>query len=157
TLVAAELALSVVLLVGAGLMLRSFWRITAYPAGFAPERVLTMRMQFSGPRYRENANRIAYVDELLQRARGAPGVEAAGVSSSGDGRMRLDIDGVDIPRQEQPSTLVSVVSSGYADAIGMRIVKGRWVRDDEPAPVFVMNETLARRYFEGQDPIGKRI
>ena len=158
TLVAAELALSVVLLVGAGLMLRSFWRITENPAGFAPERVLTMRMQFSGPRYRENTNRIAYVDELLQRARRAPGVEAAGVSSSADSRMRLDIEGApDVPREARPSALVSVVSDGYADAIGMRVVKGRWIRDDEPAPVFVMNEALARQYLAGQDPIGKRV
>jgi putative ABC transport system permease protein len=157
-LVAAELALSVVLLVGGGLMMRSFWRITAYPPGFTPERVLTMRMQFSGPRYRDTANRTAYVDELLQRARRAPGVEAAGVSSSADGRMRLDIESApDVPPEQRPSALVSVVSDGYAEAMGMRIVKGRWVRDDEPAPVFVMNEALARRYFAGQDPIGKRF
>jgi len=115
-------------------------------------------MQFSGPRYRDNANRAAYVDELLQRARRAPGVEAAGVSSSADGRMRLDIEGApDVPPEQRPSALVSVVSDGYAEAMGMRIVKGRWIRDDEPAPVFVMNEALARHYFAGQDPIGKRF
>src|SRR5438093_2394852 len=157
-LVAAELALSVVLLVGAGLMMRSFWRITANPPGFTPERVLTMRMQFSGPRYRDNANRTVYVDELLRRARSAPGVEAAGVSSNADGRMLLDIEGSpDVPRELRPNALVSVVSGGYADAIGMRVVKGRWIRDDEPAPVYVMNEALARKYFAGQDPVGKRF
>jgi putative ABC transport system permease protein len=157
-LVAAELALSVVLLVGAGLMVRSFWRITANPPGFTPERVLTMRMQFSGPRYRDNANRAAYVDELLRRARTAPGVEAAGVSSNTDGRMLLDIEGSpDVPRELRPNALVSVVSGGYADAIGMRVVKGRWIRDDEPGPVFVMNEALAGKYFAGQDPIGRRF
>src|SRR5207244_1997395 len=84
--VAAELALSVVLLIGAGLMVKSFVRLTAWPAGFAPDRVLTMRVQFSGPRYRDARNRIAYVDEMLARARTAPGVEAAGVSSNGDCR-----------------------------------------------------------------------
>jgi putative ABC transport system permease protein len=156
-LVAAQLALSVVLLVGAGLLMRSFWRITENPAGFAPERVLTMRMQFSGPRYRDNINRTAYLDELLQRA-GAPGVEAAGVSSNADGRMLLDIEGSpDVPRELRPRALVSVVSDGYAEAIGMRIVKGRWIRDDEPLPVYVMNEAAARKYFAGQDPVGSRF
>ena len=157
-LVAAQLALSVVLLVAAGLLMRSFWRITENPAGFAPERVLTMRMQFSGPRYRDNANRTAYLDELLQRARNAPGVEAAGVSSNADGRMLLDIEGSpDVPRELRPRALVSVVSDGYAEAIGMHIVKGRWIRDDEPLPVYVMNEAAARKYFAGQDPVGRRF
>src|SRR5262249_34819884 len=121
-LVAAELALSVVLLVGAGLMVRSFWRITAYPPGFTPERVLTMRMQFSGPRYRHVATRHAYVDELLRRARNAPGVEAAAVSSNGDARMRLDIEGApDVPPPQRPTAVISVTSASYADAIGMRV------------------------------------
>ncbi len=157
-LVAGQLALSVVLLVGAGLLIRSFWRITENPAGFAPERVLTMRIQFSGPHYRDDASRAAYVNELLQRARNAPGVEAAGVSSNADGRMLLDIEGSpDVPRELRPRALVSVVSDGYADAIGMRVVRGRWPRDDEPSPTFVVNEAAARQYFAGQDPIGKRF
>src|SRR5205823_5831132 len=87
TLVAGELALSAVLLAGAGLMVKSFVRLTAWPPGFAPDRVLTMRMQFSGQRYRDVRNRRTYIDEMLHRAREAPGVEAAGVSSGGDGRM----------------------------------------------------------------------
>src|SRR5262249_36551245 len=157
-LVAAELALSVVLLVGAGLMVRSFWRITAYPPGFTPERVLTMRMQFSGPRYRDVANRHAYVDELLRRARNAPGVEAAAVSSNGDARMRLDIEGApDVPPPQRPTAVISVTSASYADAIGMRVVNGRWLRDDEPGPAYVVNEALARRYFAGRDPLGVRF
>src|SRR5262245_14719983 len=158
TLVAAELALSVVLLVGAGLMLRSFWRITANPSGFTPERILTMRVQFYGADYRDVAKRRAFVDEMMRRARSAPGVEAVGVSSNTDGRMLIDIEGMpDVPREMRPTSLVSVASSGYASAIGMRVVRGRWLRDDETGPVFVMNETLARRYFPGQDPVGRRF
>ena len=158
TLVAAELALSVVLLVGAGLMVRSFWRLTAYPPGFAPERVLTMRMQFSGPRYVDMANRRAYIDELLRRARSAPGVKAAGASSNADGRMLLDIEGApEVPRELRPTALVSVTTGSYADAIGMRLIRGRWIRDDETDPVFVVNEALVRRYFAGRDPIGIRF
>src|SRR5206468_3120257 len=78
TLVAIELALSVVPLIGAGLMVRSFWRITSYPPGFTPDRVLTLRVQFSGLQYREQTARRAHLDELLRRVQSAPGVEAAG-------------------------------------------------------------------------------
>jgi putative ABC transport system permease protein len=157
-LVAAELALSVVLLIGAGLMVKSFERITAYPPGFAPDRVLTLRVQFSGARYRDPATRRAHVSELLRRVRQAPGVEAAGGSSSGDGRMTLRIEGQpELPPGQAPSVPLSAASGGYAAAIGMRIVRGRWLTDAEPQPAFVVNESLARRSFPGEDPLGKRI
>jgi putative ABC transport system permease protein len=156
-LVAAELAMSVVLLVGAGLMMRSFWRLTAYPPGFAPERVLTMQIQLSGPRYRDIVNRRGYVDELLRRARNAPGVEAAGVNVR-SGRILLIVEGApEVPRELRPNAVLNVTSASYADAIGMRIVKGRWIRDDETGPVYVMSEALVQRYFPGQDPIGLRV
>jgi putative ABC transport system permease protein len=157
-LVAIELALSVVLLIGAGLMLRSFWRITAYPAGFTPDRVLTLRVQFSGLRYREQPARRAHLDELLRRVQSAPGVEAAGLNSDGDASMLLAVEGApDMPREQRPTAILSAASGGYAKAIGLRVVRGRWLKDTEPLPVFVVNETLARRVFPGEDPIGKRI
>jgi putative ABC transport system permease protein len=157
-LVAIELALSVVLLIGAGLMVRSFWRITAYPPGFTPDRVLTLRVQFSGPRYREQPARRAHLDELLRRVQSAPGVEAAGLNSDGDASMLLRVEGApDVPREQRPTAILSAASGGYAKAIGMRVVRGRWLRDDEPLPVFVVNETLARRVFAGEDPVGKKI
>jgi putative ABC transport system permease protein len=157
-LVAIELALSVVLLIGAGLMIRSFWRITAYPPGFTPDRVLTLRVQFSGPQYREQTARRAHLDELLRRVQSAPGVEAAGLNSGGDASMLLAVEGApDMPREQRPTAILSAASGGYAKAIGLRVVRGRWLQDAEPLPVFVVNETLARRVFPGEDPIGKRI
>ncbi len=157
-LVASELALSVVLLVGAGLMVKSFERITANPPGFEPDRILTIRMQFSGRRYREPAARRAYVDEALSRLQAAPGVQVAGGSSSGEGRMTLRIDGRPLPPPGQaPTALISAATGKYANAIGMRVVRGRWLTDTEPQPVFVINETLARRVFPDVDPIGQRI
>jgi len=157
-LVTIELALSVVLLIGAGLMVKSVVRLTAWPAGFAPERVLTMRMQFSGPRYRDARSRVAYVDEMLARARTAPGVEAAGVSSNGDGRMIVVVEDMpDVPADQRTRATVSTASDGYASAIGMRMVQGRWLTDAEPERAMVVNETLVRRVFHGQDPIGRRI
>jgi putative ABC transport system permease protein len=155
--VVGEIALAVVLLVGAGLMIRSFWRLTAYPPGFTPERVLTMKIQFTGPRYRDAANRREYVGELLRRAGSAPGVEAAGVNAR-SGRILMYVEGApDVPRDLMPNARISVTSASYADAIGMRVVKGRWMRDEEPGPVYVMNESLVRRFFPGRDPIGLRV
>ena len=157
-LVAIEVALTVVLLVAAGLMVKSFWHMTAYPPGFAPERVLTMRVQFSGPRYRDPQNRRAFIDELLRRATAAPAVEAAGVGSNGDSTMLLTIEGEpDLPPEQKAHGVLSSASAGYASALGLRVVKGRWLTDHEPTPVFVINETLARQAFPGVDPIGKRI
>jgi len=157
-LVAVELALAAVLLVGAALMIKSFWRITAYPPGFAPDRVLTMKFQFSGARYRETQPRRAYVDELLRRVRSTPGVGAAGVSSNGENRLLLTIEGAPpLPVEKRPVVSMTLTSADYASAIGMRVVKGRWIADDEPSAVYVINETLARRHFAGEDPIGKRI
>jgi putative ABC transport system permease protein len=158
TLVAIEVALTVVLLVAAGLMVKSFWHMTAYPPGFAPDRVLTMRVQFSGPRYRDPPNQRAFIDELLRRAAAAPAVEAAGVGSNGDAMMLLTIEGEpNRPPEQKPHGVLSSASEGYASALGLRVVKGRWLTDHEPTPVFVINETLARQAFPGADPIGKRI
>ena len=157
-LVASELALTVVLLIGAGLLARSFWRITANPPGFAPDRLLTMKVQFSGADYRNAEKRRAYIDEMLRRLNAAPDVESAGVSSSGDGRMAISIEGASptMP-SERPVALLSVVSAGYASTIGMRVLKGRWVTDAESSPAYVVNEALVRKYFAGSDPIGRRL
>ena len=157
-LVAIEVALTVVLLVAAGLMVKSFWSMTAYPAGFDPDRILTMRIQFSGPRYGEPQNRRGYIDELLRRAGSVPGVKAAGVGSNGDSNMLVFVEGApDIPPDQRPRGILSAASGGYASALGFRVVKGRWLTDPEPAPAFVVNETLVRQAFPSVDPIGQRI
>jgi putative ABC transport system permease protein len=158
-LVAAELALTVVLLCGAGLLVKSVWVMREYPPGFAPDRSLTITVKFSGPEWRNaDGRRIAYVDEVLRRVPSVPGIEAAGITTNAGGRMRLFVEGgPEIPDAERPVVLHSSVSAGYARAIGMRMVAGRWLTDAEPGPVFVINESLARRDFAGEDPIGKRI
>jgi putative ABC transport system permease protein len=157
-LVATELALASVLLIGAALMVKSLWRITAQPPGFAPEHVLTMKVQFAGPRYSEVQPRRAYLNELLRRVQSAPGVEAAGVSSTGDDRMPLIVDGAPTLPTDRPQIVsLRITSADYATAIGMRLVKGRWFAATQSSPVCAINETLARRNFAGQDPIGRRI
>jgi putative ABC transport system permease protein len=158
-LVTIELALTVVLLCGAGLLVKSLWRLTAYPSGFAPEHTLTITVQYDtrGSQGAEEVRR-EYIDEALRRLQPAAGVDAVGMTTNTGGRMRLIVEGMPaLPLQDRPVVLQSSVSEGYARAIGMRLIAGRWVTDTEPIAVFVVNESLARRYFPGEEPIGKRI
>jgi predicted permease len=157
-LVTVELALASVLVVAAMLLVKSLWRITAYPAGFDPEHVLTLKVQMSGQAYRTPERKRAYLDEVLQRAGAVPGVLATGVSSDADARIRLiRQDGRPMSILDRPIVRLNVTSAGYDAAIGMRIVEGRWMTDAEPSAVYVINEALARRYFPGENPIGRRL
>ena len=123
-LVAVEMALAVVLLTGAGLLIKSFWHLNAHPPGFEPGRVLTMKVQFSGPQYDEDSRRRAYVDEFLQRTESVAGVSAAGISTHGDIRSVAIVEGAPaVPPEEvmqRSSILVNAVSAGSARALGMR-------------------------------------
>ncbi|PYR44518.1 MAG: hypothetical protein DMF93_00035 [Acidobacteria bacterium] len=157
-LVTVELALASVLVVDAMLLVKSLWRITAYPAGFDPEHVLTLKVQMSGQAYRTPERKRAYLDEVLRQAGAVPGVLATGLSSDADARIRLiRQDGPPMSILDRPIVRLNVTSGGYAAAIGMRIVEGRWMTDDEPSAVYVINEALARRYFPGENPIGRRL
>ena len=160
-LVAVEMALAVVLLAGAGLMIKSFWRLNDYPAGFEPERVLTMQVQFSGRPDDEASRRQAYIEEFLRRAGSVPGVSAAGISTHGDARTVAIVEGAPVlPPEElmqRSSVLLNAVSSGSARAYGMRLLRGRWLSDIEPSASVVVNDSVARRDFPSQDPIGRGV
>jgi putative ABC transport system permease protein len=157
-LVTVELALASVLVVAAILLVKSLWRITAYPAGFDPEHVLTLKVQMAGQAYRTPERKRAYLDEVLQQAGAVPGVLATGVSSAAASQTRLvRQDGPPMSMPDRPIVRLTVTSGGYAAAIGLRIVEGRWMTDAEPSAVFVINEALARRYFPGEHPIGRRL
>jgi putative ABC transport system permease protein len=160
-LVVLEMALAVVLLTGAGLLIKSFWRMNAHPPGFEPASVLTMKVQFSGPQYEEDSRGQAYIEEFLRRTRSIPGVSAAGISTHGDGITVAIAEGAPLlPPEEQMqrfSVLVNAVSEGSARALGMHILRGRWISDTEPSHNVVVNESLARRDFPLQDPVGRRI
>jgi putative ABC transport system permease protein len=157
-LVVIELALTVVLLCGAGLLVKSIWRMQTYSAEFAPDRTLTLTVRFYGLAAQDDNRRRAFVDEVLRRVPSLPGVDAVGVTTNGGGRKRLFIDGAPpLADADRLVVLHSSVSAGYAKAIGMRLTAGRWVTDAEPYPVFVVNESLARRAFADEDPIGQRI
>ena len=156
-LVASELALALVLLVGAGLLLKSFWRISARPAGFEPEEILVMKVSLTGPEYRDAAPQFSYLRQALDRLAATPGVEAAGLTNSAL-RGFVALHGAPPPAPgEAPPVTYHSASAGFFRAMGTRLVRGRWITDDEPSKVVLVNETLARRVFGAADPIGRQI
>jgi putative ABC transport system permease protein len=158
-LVVAELAIAVILLVGSGLMVKSFLRMNAHPPGFHPESILVVKVPLSGPKYEEAQARHAYADELLRQVQAIPGVQAVGVMPNYPIRTGLDVRG----RQRRPDagipipTTLNATSAGFASAMGLRVVRGRWLAESEPTPVVVVNESLARREFGDEDPVGRQL
>jgi predicted permease len=153
-LVASELALAMVLLAGAGLMLKSFWKMYANPAGFAPENTLVLKVSLSGAQYADRPGQVAYIQELLRRIGSLPGVEASGIANI-EGYLLQSKDS-SVPNIVD-SFQESLVSPGYFQAIGMRLLKGRWLRASDPPDATIINETMARRVFGNRDPLGRRI
>ena len=155
-LMAGELAVTLVLLAGAGLMIRSFWRMTAHPPGFAPERILAMKVALSGPSYRDREAQIAYFDRLLDRVSAAPGVSAAGITNV-TVRGIVRAEGIRFPDQQEPHSTYHSVSAGYFQAMGMRLVAGRWLTAREPSLAVMINQSFARAVFGQADPLGRRM
>jgi predicted permease len=141
-LVAVELSLAIVLLTGAGLMLKSYARMMAHPPGFDPESVAVMKVRFVGPRYLDDAAHHAYVRALLPVLEGTPGLRSAGVSCY-----------IFIPSL---GARLNAVSPGYLQALGMRLQKGRWIAESD-AREALLNQSMARQIFGDQDPIGRQI
>ena len=156
-LVGGELALALVLLIGAGLMLKSFWRMNARPAGFQPESILLMRVSLSGPNYRAMPQQLAYIDQALQRLEAAPGVRAAGIGMSLFQGVVAVVGAPPYPPGQGPRTTYHTRSAGYFRSMGMPLLKGRWITDTESTGVVLVNETFARIVFGDADPIGKSI
>src|SRR6185503_18975634 len=123
---ASELALAIILLTGAGLMLKSFWRMNTRPTGFAPEKILVMRITPSGPRYSTWPPKQAYTEQLLQSLQYLSGVEAAGVVA-GSLNTSVQVDGT-TPVSQGEGVFASIrgVSPGYLRAMGVPLVKGAW-------------------------------
>jgi putative ABC transport system permease protein len=153
-LVAAELALAIILLTGAGLMLKSFWRMNAHPQGFAPEKVLVMKVRAGGTRYFARREQGAYLSEFVQRLESAPQIEAGGVSL-----WYLFANAPAFPSDPLPNQThllrINVTSSGFLKAVGTRLIKGRWLSDSEPVTSVLLNESMSRLAFGGVDPIGR--
>jgi putative ABC transport system permease protein len=163
-LVAAQVAIAVVLLVGAGLLVKSFARLSSTPSGFEPAAVLTFRTTAPPARYRERADVSAFYAQLLEQVRAVPGVRVAGAStglplSVHSGDWGFDIDGREPEPGRRPKADWFVVTPGYFQALGIRLLSGRLPAeqdDDHGLPVLFLNESAARTLFPGEDPVGRR-
>ena len=166
SLVVAEIALSLVLLIGAGLMVRSFIRLQSFDMGFNPKNLVTMRVQLPGSKYRENPQVVNFFQQLFTRLESAPGVQSVGGISSiflsdTPNSTIFTIEGR--PAQtaaERVEIPLDSVTSNYFRVMGIPLLKGREFdsRDVlDSTPVAIINETFARRFFADEDPIGKRF
>ena len=165
-LVVTELALAVMLLAGAGLLMRSFTKLQAVDPGFKPEQALTFDLTLPDARYADDGPRIAFFDQLLPRLRNLPGVRAAsavlGLPLSGlDLIISFEVAGrPPVPPALQPAMQVRVATPEYFATVGIPLKRGRAFteNDKEGTPrVVLITESAARQYFPGEDPIGKTI
>jgi putative ABC transport system permease protein len=167
SLVVAEIALSLMLLVGAGLLIRSFLRLQAVNPGFNSSNVLTMQLDLSGPNYEKGSQVIAFHNQLLERIKRLPGVEHASTrsfvpiaSDASFAYLRFNIEGRQTDASDPSVAYYNAVSPDYFQTMMIPLRKGRSFSDRdvrETQNVAIVNETLARRYFGNEDVIGKRI
>ena len=163
-IVAAQVAVSVLLLGSAALFARSLYQVVSQNAGVDRRNVLVLAADVETAGY-DDDRAVRFYQDLIARIRRVPGVESAGISmypplSGGDGAWseRVALEGG--PGSEPVVVYFNTVSPGYFETTGMTLLRGRDVREDDhraAPPVAVVNETLARRFFPGQDPLGRRL
>ncbi|MGB7750363.1 MAG: ABC transporter permease [Candidatus Acidiferrales bacterium] len=172
-LVISEIALSLILLVGAGLLLRSFWRLLEVQPGFNPHGIVTAQIWMPVPNnpstdpYRAPEKRTAFLREVVRRVGTIPGVEAVAIGGSNSlpmGAARnafpFVIEGRPLDSERAPVAEFAGVSPNYFDVLGTPLIQGRVFLDsDEPASeqVAIIDQTLANRYWPGENPLGKHI
>jgi putative ABC transport system permease protein len=165
-LVIGEVAIALVLLVGAGLMTKSFVRLLSVDPGYRVDHVLTVPVSLPAARYQEAGQVIDFFRELTARVSALPGVTTAGAVAgiplaAERGDLGINIEGRPVPPgATRPRADWQVVTPGYFRAIGMRMLRGRGIESADLATtpgVVVINEAMARRYWPGEDPIGKRF
>jgi putative ABC transport system permease protein len=165
TLVVAEMALSLVLMIGAGLLIKSYRALSGTDVGFVAENALTFRVALPASRYQGPARRLAYMSALHERLRALPGVAAVafaqGTPFSGwNVQAGLTVEGRATRPGEELDAHYQVVSHNYLATLGVPLTRGRALAAsdrDSLAPVVVVNEEFARRIFSGEDPIGRRV
>jgi len=164
-LVVGETALGLVLLVGAGLLIRSFLHLLATDPGFNPQHVLTFRVGLTDKSYPDE-KRVQFYDQLLAKLDALPGAKSATAAfplpfSGGDMTISFDIQGRPTKVGETPDARAGVVEPDYFRTLEIPLLRGRLLtpRDNraEAPPTMVVNEALAKRYFPDEDPIGKRL
>ena len=165
-LVVAEVALSLVLLIGAGLLIRSLWMLQRVDPGFDPKGVTTLALETSRKAWEEDKTKpVAFFDRVIQRLRAIPGVEAVGAINAlpltGTSNWPIQIEGrPPLPVSKQPNVVTSTVHGDIWRALRIRLKRGRLLTpaDTADAPaVIVINEAMAKRFWPNEDPIGKRL
>jgi predicted permease len=165
-LVVAEVALSIVLLVGAGLMIRSFQQLQRVAPGFESHGVLSMTAAIARAKFSQPTQYINFFEQVLLRVRALPGVEAAGVVDdipldNGGSHQPIAIEGQpEVAMADQPEVDVRLISAGYRQAMHIPLLRGRDFGDQDvngrPASILI-SQSMARRFWPGEDPIGKRL
>ncbi len=165
-LVVAEVALTIVVLIGAGLMIQSVGKLLGVNPGFDPQHVLTAQFNLPSVRYKTDEAQVAFMDRVLERVSALPGVTQAGSNNSlplsgGSFMISYTVQGrPPIPSQDEPSAAMRFISPNYFAAIKAPIVQGRpFTAQDRlnSPPVIIINEALVRREFPHEDPIGKQM
>jgi len=165
-LVVSEIALSLVLLVGAGLLIRSFMRLQQFDLGFNPNNLATMRIQLPGTKYREPAQVDAFYKQLFERIDSVPGVQSVGGISDvfltdTPNSTNFSIEGRPVPTGADAIEVpLDSVSPSYFRVMGIPLRSGREFDDRDvrgSTPVVIVNETFVRRFFPDEDPLGKRF
>ncbi len=165
-LVVSEVALSLILLVGAGLMIRSFQRLHGVNPGFDSHNVLTLTAMVAGAKFPAPAQEVHFFEHVLQRVRALPGVESAGVVDdipldNGGSHQPIQIEGHPVVTMaEQPEVDVRLISSGYMSALHIPILRGRDLSDTDIAgrqAVILISESMAQQFWPGEDALGKHL
>ena len=164
--VVSEIALAVVLLAGAGLLIKSFFRLLSVDAGFNPQGVLTMRVALPAARYPKDHDAVMFFRRATENVQKIPGVESAGfishlpLGSGSSGCIEIESHPSD-PSKKCPEADRRPVTSDYFRAMGIDLVRGRYfdARDEaqETPHVAIVDENLAAQFWPGEDPVGKRI
>jgi predicted permease len=163
SLIVAEVALALILLTGGGLLLQTFVRLQKADLGFDPSGLLVGFVNPPNATYDTKAKHLAFYDQVFEKVAALPGVRKAALASvlplSGDSDTSFRIEGRPAPRSpaETPVTWYRLVSASYFDTMGMHLRRGRIFEPREAAPSVIVNETMAKKFFPGEDPIGRRI
>ena len=166
-LVISEVALSLVLLIGAGLMIRSLWELRKVEPGFDPHNVLTMTVPLPANRYSSPAGQINFFQDVLAHIRALPSIDSAGVidslplSSGGGSHQPFSIEGHPVQQMsDQPEVDVRLISPGYLQAMHIPVLRGRNLTDADATGrpgAALISDSLARRFWSKEDPIGRHI
>jgi predicted permease len=164
-LIVSEVALSLVLLIGAGLLIRTLWALSSVNPGFDARNVTTMQVGLSKARYEEKGRLRSFERTVLDRLRALPGVESVGVTTglplTGASNWPIQIEGrTPLPVSQQPNVVTTVIGGDYLKTMRIPLRRGRAFTNDDRADspgVILISEAMAKRFWANEDPIGKRL